>query len=58
VATVVDGRAAADLLLLGAAPAAHPVLNFINPAPVAAGPPRPGGMGRLRTALPLLGPLT
>ncbi|WP_240554032.1 PEP/pyruvate-binding domain-containing protein, partial [Streptomyces niveiscabiei] len=31
--TTVRGRAAADLRLLGAVPSAHPVLDFINPAP-------------------------
>lgn len=50
-----DGRAAADLQLLGAIPSAHPVLDFINPAP---GARRAGAsawrIGRLRSALPLL----
>ncbi|WP_329364107.1 PEP-utilizing enzyme [Streptomyces sp. NBC_00669] len=54
VATAVDGRAAADLLLLGAVPAAHPVLNFINPAPGARRAAAAWRVGRLRTALPLL----
>ncbi|WP_333769739.1 PEP/pyruvate-binding domain-containing protein, partial [Streptomyces sp. IBSBF 2435] len=50
----VDGRAAADLLLLGAAPPAHPVLNFINPAPGARRAASAWRVGRLRSALPLL----
>ncbi|SEG92872.1 pyruvate, water dikinase [Actinacidiphila yanglinensis] len=54
VATAVDGRAAADLVLLGAVPAAHPVLNFINPAPGARRAGAAWRVGRLRTALPLL----
>ncbi|WP_329137197.1 PEP-utilizing enzyme [Streptomyces sp. NBC_01476] len=54
IATSVDGRAAADLLLLGAAPAAHPVLNFINPAPGARRAAAAWRVGRLRSALPLL----
>ncbi|WP_328470128.1 PEP-utilizing enzyme [Streptomyces sp. NBC_00448] len=54
VATAVDGRAAADLRLLGAVPAAHPVLNFVNPAPGARRAAAAWRVGRLRTALPLL----
>ncbi|MDX3733404.1 PEP/pyruvate-binding domain-containing protein [Streptomyces caniscabiei] len=52
--TTVEGRAAADLRLLGAIPSAHPVLDFVNPAP---GVRRAGAawrIGRLRSALPLL----
>ncbi|WP_435130910.1 PEP/pyruvate-binding domain-containing protein [Actinacidiphila sp. bgisy144] len=54
VATAVDGRAAADLRLLGAVPAAHPVLDFVNPAPGARRAAAAWRVGRLRTALPLL----
>ncbi|MEU8675409.1 PEP/pyruvate-binding domain-containing protein [Streptomyces sp. NPDC048560] len=54
VATSVDGRAVADLLLIGAAPAAHPVLKFINPAPGARRAAAAWRVGRLRVALPLL----
>ncbi|WP_433893109.1 PEP/pyruvate-binding domain-containing protein [Streptomyces sp. CA-111067] len=54
VATTVQGRAAADLLLLGAAPAAHPMLNFFNPAPGGRRAAAAWRVGRLRSALPLL----
>lgn len=50
----VDGRAAADLRLLGAVPSAHPVLDFINPAPGARRAGAAWRIGRLRSALPLL----
>ncbi|MGK5531926.1 PEP/pyruvate-binding domain-containing protein [Streptomyces sp. URMC 129] len=52
--TTVDGRAAADLRLLGAIPSAHPVLHFINPVPGARRATAAWRIGRLRTALPLL----
>ncbi|MGA4843596.1 PEP-utilizing enzyme [Streptomyces sp. G45] len=52
--TTVDGRAAADLRLLGAAPAAHPYLGLLNPAPAARRATAAWRMGRLRTTLPLL----
>ncbi|MGX9889384.1 PEP/pyruvate-binding domain-containing protein [Streptomyces sp. NPDC002276] len=52
--TTVDGRAAADLRLLGAVPSAHPVLDFINPAPNARRAGAAWRTGRLRAALPLL----
>lgn len=54
VATTVDGRAAADLRLLGVTPPAHPVLHFINPAPGARRAGAAWRVGRLRSALPLL----
>jgi phosphohistidine swiveling domain-containing protein len=54
VVTTVDGRAAADLRLLGAIPSAHPVLDFINPAPGARRAGAAWRIGRLRSALPLL----
>ncbi|WP_151475912.1 PEP/pyruvate-binding domain-containing protein [Streptomyces albicerus] len=54
VVTTVNGRAAADLRLLGAVPSAHPVLDFINPAPGARRASAAWRVGRLRTALPLL----
>ncbi|WP_371661857.1 PEP/pyruvate-binding domain-containing protein [Streptomyces sp. NBC_00280] len=54
VVTTVDGRAAADLRLLGAVPSAHPVLDFINPAPGARRAGAAWRIGRLRSALPLL----
>ncbi|WKX69064.1 PEP/pyruvate-binding domain-containing protein [Streptomyces sp. XD-27] len=54
VVTTVDGRAAADLHLLGAVPAAHPLLRFINPAPGARRVSAAWRVGRLRSALPLL----
>lgn len=52
--TTVQGRAAADLRLLGAVPSAHPVLDFINPAPGARRAGAAWRVGRLRSALPLL----
>ncbi|MCT9077340.1 PEP/pyruvate-binding domain-containing protein [Streptomyces fulvoviolaceus] len=52
--TTVDGRVAADLRLLGAVPSAHPVLDFINPAPSARRAGAAWRVGRLRSALPLL----
>ncbi|MEV7891177.1 PEP/pyruvate-binding domain-containing protein [Streptomyces sp. NPDC002817] len=52
--TTVEGRAAADLRLLGAVPSAHPVLDFINPAPGARRASAAWRTGRLRSALPLL----
>ncbi|WP_416968022.1 PEP/pyruvate-binding domain-containing protein [Streptomyces sp. 4F14] len=54
VVTTVDGRAAADLRLLGAVPSAHPVLDFINPAPNARRAGAAWRTGRLKSALPLL----
>ncbi|WP_274560773.1 PEP/pyruvate-binding domain-containing protein [Streptomyces spiramyceticus] len=54
VVTTVDGRAAADLRLLGAIPSAHPVLDFINPVPGARRASAAWRVGRLGTALPLL----
>ncbi|WP_328875442.1 PEP-utilizing enzyme [Streptomyces sp. NBC_00287] len=54
VVTTVDGQAAADLRLLGAIPSAHPVLDFINPAPGARRAGAAWRIGRLRSALPLL----
>jgi pyruvate,water dikinase len=54
VVLAVDGRAAADLVRLGAAAAPHPVLHFINPAPGARRAAAAWRMGRLRAALPLL----
>jgi pyruvate,water dikinase len=54
VATTVGGRAAADLLLLGAVPPPHPVLQFLNPAPGARRVGAAWRVGRLRNALPLL----
>ncbi|WP_432043670.1 PEP/pyruvate-binding domain-containing protein [Streptomyces cadmiisoli] len=52
--TTVDGRAAADLRLLGAAAPAHPFLNRLNPAPGARRAAAAWRVGRLRAALPLL----
>ncbi|MEI5102564.1 PEP/pyruvate-binding domain-containing protein [Streptomyces sp. PmtG] len=52
--TTVDGRAAADLRLLGAAPPAHRVLGFLNPAPAARRAGAAWRMGRVRTTLPAL----
>ncbi|NEA98647.1 PEP/pyruvate-binding domain-containing protein [Streptomyces sp. SID13726] len=52
--TTVDGRVAADLRLLGAVPSAHPVLDFINPAPGARRAGAAWRIGRLKSALPLL----
>ncbi|MFE9443518.1 PEP/pyruvate-binding domain-containing protein [Streptomyces sp. NPDC006602] len=52
--TTVEGRAAADLKLLGAVPSAHPVLDFINPAPNARKAGAAWRVGRLRSALPML----
>ncbi|WJV50389.1 PEP/pyruvate-binding domain-containing protein [Streptomyces flavofungini] len=54
VVTTVDGRAAADLRLLGAAPARRPVLAFLNPAPGARRAAAAWRTGRLRAALPML----
>lgn len=54
VARTVDGRAAADLRLLGVTPPAHPVLHFVNPAPGARRAAAAWRVGRLRGALPLL----
>ncbi|WP_155057506.1 PEP/pyruvate-binding domain-containing protein [Streptomyces blattellae] len=54
VVTTVDGRAAADLRILGAVPSAHPVLDFINPAPGARRASAAWRVGRLRSAFPLL----
>ncbi|MFJ2635622.1 PEP/pyruvate-binding domain-containing protein [Streptomyces sp. NPDC087422] len=54
VARTVEGRAAADLRLLGVTPPAHPVLHFINPAPGARRAAAAWRVGRLRGALPLL----
>ncbi|WP_282792601.1 PEP/pyruvate-binding domain-containing protein [Streptomyces sp. CC224B] len=52
--TTVDGRAAADLRLLGAAPPAHRLLGFLNPAPAARRAAAAWRMGRVRTTLPML----
>ncbi|MDT0309042.1 PEP/pyruvate-binding domain-containing protein [Streptomyces sp. DSM 44917] len=52
--TTVNGRAAADLRLLGAVPSPHPVLHVLNPAPGARRASAAWRMGRLRSALPLL----
>ncbi|MFE6402133.1 PEP/pyruvate-binding domain-containing protein [Streptomyces alboflavus] len=57
VVTTVDGRAAADLRLLGAAPARGPgsaFLGFLNPAPGARRAAAAWRTGRLRAALPML----
>jgi hypothetical protein len=54
IVTTVNGRAAADLRLLGAVPSAHPVLDFINPAPGARRASAAWRVGRLSTVLPLL----
>ncbi|WBB60680.1 PEP-utilizing enzyme [Streptomyces sp. WMMC500] len=54
VVTTVDGRAAADLRLLGAAKPAHPVRDFLNPLRGARLLGAAWRMGRLRTALPAL----
>ncbi|MFH8369533.1 PEP/pyruvate-binding domain-containing protein [Streptomyces sp. NPDC018031] len=54
VVTTVGGRAAADLRLLGAARSAHPLLDFLNPAPGARRASAAWRVGRLRSALPLL----
>lgn len=57
VVTTVDGRAAADLGLLGAAPARRPgsaFLGFLNPAPGARRAAAAWRTGRLRAALPML----
>ncbi|MEU6350460.1 PEP/pyruvate-binding domain-containing protein [Streptomyces sp. NPDC047072] len=54
VVTTVGGRVAADLRLLGAVPSAHPVLDFINPAPGARRAGAAWRIGRLTSALPLL----
>ncbi|WP_228081367.1 PEP/pyruvate-binding domain-containing protein [Streptomyces profundus] len=50
----VDGRAAADLRLLGTVGPPHPGLQFLNPAPGARRAAAAWRTGRLRTALPLL----
>ncbi|WP_051854547.1 PEP/pyruvate-binding domain-containing protein [Streptomyces sp. NRRL B-1347] len=52
--TTVDGRAAADLRLLGAAPPTHRLLGFLNPAPAARRATAAWRMGRVRTTLPTL----
>jgi rifampicin phosphotransferase len=52
--TTVAGRAAADLRLLGAAPAPHPALAWLNPAPGARRAAAAWRVGRLRGALPPL----
>ncbi|MCI3928935.1 PEP/pyruvate-binding domain-containing protein [Streptomyces sp. AN091965] len=52
--TTVDGRAAADLRLLGAAPPTHRLLGFLNPAPAARRATAAWRMGRVRTTLPAL----
>ncbi|WP_260867799.1 PEP/pyruvate-binding domain-containing protein [Streptomyces sp. SAJ15] len=54
VVTTVDGRAAADLRLLGVVRSAHPLRDFINPAPGARRVAAAWRVGRLRSALPLL----
>ncbi|MGW7349754.1 PEP/pyruvate-binding domain-containing protein [Streptomyces sp. NPDC054784] len=53
-ARTVDGRAAADLRLLGAAPPARPLLRLANPAHGTRRLLAAWRMGRLRNALPLL----
>lgn len=50
----VDGRAAADLVLLGVVPPRHRVLNVLNPVPPARKVRAAWRLGRLRTALPLV----
>ncbi|WTW99759.1 PEP-utilizing enzyme [Streptomycetaceae bacterium NBC_01309] len=50
----VDGRAAADLVLLGVVPPGHRVLNVLNPVPPARKVRAAWRLGRLRTALPLV----
>ncbi|MCF2530252.1 PEP/pyruvate-binding domain-containing protein [Yinghuangia soli] len=50
----VDGRAAADLRLLGVVPPRHPVLSHLNPVPAARGLGAAWRIGRLRGTLPLL----
>ncbi|WP_331766840.1 PEP/pyruvate-binding domain-containing protein [Embleya sp. NBC_00896] len=50
----VDGRAVADLRLLGAVPSPHRVLDVLNPAPGARAAGAAWRVGRLRSALPLL----
>ncbi|QCX74787.1 Phosphoenolpyruvate synthase [Streptomyces sp. YIM 121038] len=52
--TTVEGRAAADLRLLGAAPPTHRLLGFLNPAPAARRATAAWRMGRVRTTLPAL----
>ncbi|WP_419993275.1 PEP/pyruvate-binding domain-containing protein [Streptomyces boninensis] len=54
VVTTVDGRAVADLRLIGAAPPRHRVLHFLNPVPPARRAGAAWQLGRLRAALPLL----
>lgn len=54
VVTTVDGRAAADLRLLGAVKSAHPVRDFVNPLRGARLLGAAWRVGRLRTALPAL----
>ncbi|WP_344289559.1 PEP/pyruvate-binding domain-containing protein, partial [Streptomyces synnematoformans] len=54
VVTAVDGRAAADLRLLGAVRSAHPVRDFVNPLRGARLLGAAWRVGRLRTALPAL----
>ncbi|MFI6585330.1 PEP/pyruvate-binding domain-containing protein [Embleya sp. NPDC050493] len=50
----VDGRAVADLRLLGVVPSAHRILDVLNPAPGARAAGAAWRVGRLRSALPLL----
>ncbi|MGW0661626.1 PEP/pyruvate-binding domain-containing protein [Streptodolium elevatio] len=50
----VDGRAAADLALLGVVPPRHRALNVLNPVPPARKVRAAWRLGRLRTTLPLL----
>lgn len=52
--STVEGRAVADLRLLGAVPSAHPFLDRVNPAPGARRAAAAWRVGRLRSALPLL----
>ncbi|WP_240661919.1 PEP/pyruvate-binding domain-containing protein [Streptomyces sp. WAC 06738] len=52
--TTVDGRAAADLRLLGAVKSPHPVRDFMNPLRGARLLGAAWRTGRLRTALPVL----
>ncbi|WP_351236277.1 PEP/pyruvate-binding domain-containing protein [Streptomyces sp. NPDC002133] len=54
VVTTVQGRAVADLRLLGAARPRHPFLERLNPAPGARRAAAAWRVGRLRSALPLL----
>ncbi|NUS72954.1 MAG: hypothetical protein HOQ05_06050 [Corynebacteriales bacterium] len=54
VVQTVNGRAAADLMLLGAVPHPHPILNFINPSPGLRRASAAWRVGRLQATLPYL----